>query len=122
MHLHLRHVDYLVVIQGMVSLGLYDLRPKSPTFRMSSLMDLSGDPLSYVVIPAGVIHGIYCHEKAIHMYGVDFCYDPGDEFGCYWGDPSLGIAWQCADPILSERDRNAGSLADLEVRLGAEVV
>ena len=31
LHLHLRHQDYLVLLQGRMSIALYDARPASPT-------------------------------------------------------------------------------------------
>ena len=32
-------------------------------------------------------------------------YDPSDELGVAWDDPSLGIRWQLAGtPVVSERD------------------
>ena len=115
-HVHHRHKDYLVVARGRISVGLYDLRHGSPTHRRSALLELSGDRLSVLTIPTGVMHGYYSHEPTLYMYGVDSYYDPADELGCHWADPGLGIAWPCADPVLSERDRSAGSLAELDAR------
>ena len=34
-----------------------------------------------------------------------------------WDDPELAIEWPISDPILSERDRNAPSLAEIEPTL-----
>jgi dTDP-4-dehydrorhamnose 3,5-epimerase len=40
-------------------------------------------------------------------------WDPHDDDGCIWSDPDLGLSWSVQDPLLSERDEAAGSLADL---------
>jgi dTDP-4-dehydrorhamnose 3,5-epimerase len=113
-HLHLRHQDYFTVVKGRMSLGLLDLRPKSQTHRKSAVVELTDALLTGVTVPKGVLHGIYSHDASVYIYAVDLYYDPTDELGCRWDDPALGVAWPCTDPILSERDRNAGSLAELE--------
>jgi dTDP-4-dehydrorhamnose 3,5-epimerase len=116
-HVHYRHEDYLVVLHGKISVGLYDVRPRSPTYRQTAMFEMSSDRLTAVRIPTGIMHGFYCHEKTLYIYGVDSYYDPNDELGCYWVDPQLGIDWPCHDPILSVRDREAGSLAEVEAQL-----
>lgn len=118
-HVHARHKDHLVVAQGRMSVGLYDLRRNSPTYRKSALFELSGRDLTVVTVPVGVMHGYYCHEPTLYVYGVDEYYTPDDELGCHWADATLGIAWPCTAPILSDRDRNAGTLAQTEIRLRA---
>jgi dTDP-4-dehydrorhamnose 3,5-epimerase len=117
MHVHHRHRDYLVVLSGRISVGLYDARTQSRTYRQSMLLEMSGDRLSALRVPTGVVHGVYCHDQTLYTYGVDGYYDPEDELACHWADPRLGICWPCQEPTLSERDRAAGALADLEARL-----
>ncbi len=121
-HVHRKHHDYLVVVSGRMSVGLFDMRRASPTRGSSRLIQFSGERLTGVSIPAGVAHGFYAHEPTLHIYGVDAYYDPSDELGCHWADPRLGIDWPCDDPELSERDRRAGSLAELEARFHAAFV
>jgi dTDP-4-dehydrorhamnose 3,5-epimerase len=116
-HVHHRHHDYLVLLRGRASVGLYDARPKSPTHRRSAMIELRGDDMSGIRVPVGVMHGFYFHEPSMHIYGVDSYFDPDDDLACHWADPGLGIAWPCRDPVLSERDRHAGTLAGLEARL-----
>jgi len=116
-HLHLRHHDYLTVLKGRVSVGLLDLRLDSSTYRRAALIELSDRELAAIMLPNGVLHGIYSHETTLLVYGLDRYYDPGEDLACRWDDPALGIPWPCAEPILSERDRNAGSLAEMEATL-----
>jgi dTDP-4-dehydrorhamnose 3,5-epimerase len=118
-HVHHRHHDYLVVLQGRLSIGLYDARPQSPTFRAGQLVELAGEQPTAITIPPGVLHGFYAHQTTLYTYAVDSYYDPDDEIGCHWTDPGLGIAWPCRHPMLSERDDAAGPLAVLEARLEA---
>jgi dTDP-4-dehydrorhamnose 3,5-epimerase len=39
------------------------------------------------------------------LYAVTRTYDPDDEHGVAWNDPSIAIAWPVTNPLLSERDR-----------------
>jgi dTDP-4-dehydrorhamnose 3,5-epimerase len=116
-HVHFKHDDYMVVISGRLSVGLYDARPKSPTYRQSAIFEFSAEPTSALRIPIGVMHGFYMHEPTTYVYGVNSYYDPDDELGCYWADPALGIAWPCRDPLLSERDREPPSFGATHARL-----
>jgi len=119
MHVHYKHRDFLVVLQGKLTVGLYDARPRSPTYRQTAMLEMSGERIAAMRVPVGIIHGFYCHEKTLYTYGVDGYFDPGDELGCHWADPRIPIAWPCRNPVLSERDRDAGSLAQVEARLRA---
>jgi dTDP-4-dehydrorhamnose 3,5-epimerase len=118
-HVHHRHTDYFVAVSGRISVGLFDARRSSPTYAQSSLFELSGDDLSALRIPTGVLHGFYSHDASLFIYGVDRYFDPSDELACHWADPQLKIPWPCRDPLLNERDRAAGSLADVEAKLAS---
>jgi dTDP-4-dehydrorhamnose 3,5-epimerase len=112
-HVHRRHEDYLVAASGRIHVGLCDLRSDSPTFLSSVVIELVPDPLRAIRIPVGVAHGFYFPAPSIHLYAVSQTWDPSDELGCRWNDPSLPIPWSIRDPHLSERDRSLPSLADL---------
>jgi dTDP-4-dehydrorhamnose 3,5-epimerase len=115
-HVHLTHFDNLVVLEGTMHLGLCDLREASPEFGRSSLIALRGEEPTMVVIPPGVAHGFYFDAPCLAVYGMSHYWAPEtDELGCLWNDPELNIPWpaSCASPLLSTRDRDAGSLATL---------
>ena len=116
MHVHVRHRDYLVVLQGRLSVGLFDIRPQSPTYHRPAMVTLAGDRLAALRVPVGVMHGFYSHEPTIYLYGVDAYYVAADELGCHWADPRLSLAWPCTAPALSERDARAGTLDDVEAQ------
>jgi len=65
-----------------------------------------------------VAHGFYFPEAACLVYSVSHYFDGADEFGCRWDDPDLAVAWPCQDPLLSPRDRTAGSYDEMNVALG----
>lgn len=112
-HLHLKHWDYVIVLEGRARFGLMDLRPGSPSEGLSVAVDLGGESLTGIAIPPGVAHGFYFFDTSIHLYGVSDYWDREDELGCRWNDPGLAIDWPSQAPLLSPRDREAGSLEAL---------
>src|SRR3954451_21921305 len=50
-HVHYKHQDYLVVASGRLSVGLLDIRPHSPTYLASALIELGGDRLAGLSVP-----------------------------------------------------------------------
>lgn len=119
-HVHVKHVDYLVVIQGRMQIGVTDLREGG--IGAGSIVELSEEKRSMLMVPQGVAHGFYFPEPTIFVYGVSEYWDPiHDEYGCRWDDPALGIPWpQAIAPVLSERDEAACSLEELLVTLRNE--
>jgi dTDP-4-dehydrorhamnose 3,5-epimerase len=112
-HVHPRHDDYLIVLQGRASIGVRDLRRGSPTEGVAAVVELSGDRLAALVTPHGVAHGFYFHEPSIHLYSVTHYWDEADELGCHWADPELGIPWPFTTALVSPRDAEAQSLREL---------
>ena len=116
-HAHIRRTDYLIMLQGTMRLGLIDLRRASATYRVPATIDLAADTAEVILIPPGVGHGFYFPDGGIYSLGLSVYWGEDDEFGCRWDDPALGIQWDAAAPLLSERDSDAGSLAALETRI-----
>lgn len=111
-HCHVIHTDYLTVVAGELILGLFDARAGSSTFGVSELHRIPA-LTDGIVVPVGVAHG-FCFEVPTTMaYGVSHVWNLADELGCRWDDPDLHIEWPCTDPVLSERDRTAGSLREM---------
>lgn len=112
-HVHLRHWDYLCIIDGEMLLGLHDMRPRSPTYRLPAALRLRSDSACSIAIPPGVAHGFYFAAEAEYLYAVDRYWDPSDELGCRWDDPELRLAWPTDQPLLSSRDAEAPSYGEL---------
>jgi dTDP-4-dehydrorhamnose 3,5-epimerase len=68
-----------------------------------------------VFIPCGVAHGFYAVTDVTLTYLVDNYYDGADEFGVAWNDPTLALAWDVEQPILSGRDQQNPRLGDIPV-------
>lgn len=107
-HVHPAHHDYLTALHGTLLLGLHDLRPESPTCGTSTFLTLSGHRPTAVAIPPGVCHGFYFPEPTTHVYGVSEYWNLDDELGCRFDAPELRLDWPDTNPVLSQRDRDAG--------------
>jgi dTDP-4-dehydrorhamnose 3,5-epimerase len=118
MHVHIRHDDLKIVLEGRTLLALKDLRPDSSTTGAAELLELSGEELKAVLIPHGVAHGLYAVQTSVCLVGGTHLYDPGDDFEFDWADPELGIEWPETPRQLSDRDRNAPTLRALLGKLG----
>ncbi len=120
MHFHLRHDEYICLLQGRCCVGMYDLRPDSPTYRRHALVELHGEQQSCLVFPRGIVHGWYFFEDSRHLQATSesyASYNPDDNLICHWSDMELGITWPDPDPILSPRAQQAGSLKELSRNL-----
>ena len=115
-HVHIVHSDYWTLATGAGLVGLCDLRRRSPTFRLAAAIPVYGDEPQMIVIPPGVAHGFLFYRTSTHVYAVSSYWDVADELGCRWDDSELGIPWTfpgVVDPLVSPRDRDAGSLREL---------
>jgi dTDP-4-dehydrorhamnose 3,5-epimerase len=113
-HLH-RH-EYLILLEGRMSVGLADIRRGSPTEGLSVLVEAAASPegLPLVTIAAGgVFHGFYFHEDSKVLHAVPTIWDKRDEFRVRWNDPELGIPWPTRAPVQSELERAAPHLMEL---------
>jgi dTDP-4-dehydrorhamnose 3,5-epimerase len=117
LHYHLHQADYWYVPAGRAHMVLHDLRRSTSTRGKSLSMELDGDEHRGVYIPPGVAHGFYALTDLTITYLVDRYYDPADELGVAWDDPTLGVDWPSDAPILSGRDRENPRRADIPVEI-----
>lgn len=90
-----------------------DLRVSSPTFGKWVAEELSADNMRQMLVPAGFGHGfLTLSDVAEVQYKCDTYYAPTTEGAVRWDDPQIGIVWGISEPILSNKDRNAPSLAE----------
>ncbi|MBN1120913.1 MAG: dTDP-4-dehydrorhamnose 3,5-epimerase [Anaerolineae bacterium] len=92
-----------------------DLRKDSPTYGQWGGVELTAEKFNMVYIPRGFAHG-FCTLTADVMaaYKVDEYFNAESEDGLMWNDPAVGIAWPCADPLLSGRDQKWGPFEAFE--------
>jgi dTDP-4-dehydrorhamnose 3,5-epimerase len=121
-HVHTDHWDYLHTVDGEMLLGLHDLRPWSPTYRLAAQLRLTSDWPIGVAIPPGVAHGFYFAVLTRYFYALSHYWAPSDDLGCRWDDPELGISWPTSDPLLSPRDASAQSYRALARELASREI
>lgn len=103
------------VIEGEVFDVAVDLRQGSPTFGHWHGVTLSGENKLQFWVPAGFAHG-FCvtSETALFSYKCTELYAPQHERSLRWDDPTIAINWPIANPLVSDKDRVAPLLADID--------
>lgn len=103
------------VLQGEVFDVAVDLRLGSPTFGQWHGTDLSAENKRQFWVPPGFAHG-FCvtSETALFAYKCTELYAPQHEKAIRWDDPALAIDWPAGNPQVSDKDRLAPLLADLD--------
>jgi len=91
-----------------------DLRRGSPTFGQWEGHALDDEGHRQLFVPAGCGHGFaVLSEWADAAYLLSSVYDPATEAGIAWDDPDVGVEWPVEEPLLSERDKGAPTLAEV---------
>jgi dTDP-4-dehydrorhamnose 3,5-epimerase len=98
---------------GTAFLVAVDIRRGSPTLGRWAGVECSAENRRQVWAPAGFARG-FCvlSDMAEIQYKCTGMYNSQAESGILWNDPAIGIQWPVADPILSEKDTKARTLAD----------
>ena len=104
--------------RGRILDVVVDLRRGSPTYGQWQGHDLDDERASQLFVPVGFAHG-FCvlSEVADVAYKLSSCYDPATEAGIAWDDPEIAVEWPVSDPVLSDRDREAPQLMEVEDEL-----
>jgi len=93
-----------------------DLRLSSLTYLKWIGIELSEYNHKIFLIPPGFAHGfITLEENTEVQYKVDNFYNPNLDRTIYYADPSININWPLKDIILSEKDKNAPLINELDV-------
>jgi dTDP-4-dehydrorhamnose 3,5-epimerase len=100
-HLHRVQTDWWYILDGVLRVGLCDLREDSSTYRET--MDfLMGDlqPPRVLKIPPGVAHGCKTIQGPVNiLYVTSHVYNPQDEIRLPYNDPTIKFDWLRGPPI-----------------------
>lgn len=101
------------VITGRVFAVAVDIRPGSPTLGHWVGSELSAENKRQVYAAPGFARGfcVLSDEAELH-YLCSAIYNPATEVGVRWDDPAMGIDWPVDEPILSDKDARAQTLAE----------
>lgn len=112
-HVHRRSHEYYALLSGRAAVGYRDVRPGSPTFGATAVVEIDGTEPVALVTPAGLAHGVYSVDPITLLVGTTGTRDAESEAGCHWRDPELGIPWPFETAIVSAQDAALGRLSDL---------
>jgi dTDP-4-dehydrorhamnose 3,5-epimerase len=100
------------VTYGSAFLVAVDIRKGSPTLGKWFGIEVSDKNKKQVWAPAGFARG-FCvlSDFAEIQYKCTGIYNNNCESGILWNDPEIGIEWPVKDPILSQKDVKAQTLA-----------
>jgi dTDP-4-dehydrorhamnose 3,5-epimerase len=102
------------VLHGKIFDVVVDIRRGSPTFRHWIKIELTADNFLQCYVPPGFAHGFCVRSESAEIeYKCTDFYDPSDELRIVWNDPAIGVKWPTAQPLLSDKDRDALPLSEL---------
>lgn len=114
---------YVTAAFGTIYDVAVDLRPGSATFGRWTAHELNAETGAAMYIPPGFAHGYQVlSREAVVLYKCTEYYHPECDHAIAWNDPVLDISWPIADPVLSEKDRNAPSFEEVRRTLGLQAV
>ena len=106
------------VIEGEIWDVAVDVRRGSPAYGKHFAARLTAEEFEQLYVPPGLAHGfLVLSEVAQVEYKCTQLYDPQAELSIAWNDPDLAIPWPAQSPLLSERDRRAPRLREVQSRL-----
>ncbi len=100
------------VVIGSVFLVAVDIRRGSPTVGQWFGLEVSAENKRQVWAPPGFARG-FCvlSDVAELQYKCTAIYNASCEGSILWNDPEIGIDWPVQNPLLSEKDAYAQTLA-----------
>ena len=107
MHYDMRMAKLVQCLEGSVYDVIVDMREGSPMYKQWDAVELTADNHWQLYVPAGFAHGFYVlSDFATVHYKQTALYDPAQERGVNWRDPSVGIEWPLdgKDPLVSPKD------------------
>ena len=98
------------IIRGSALDVVVDLRKNESTFGKNYKVVLSAEEKNLLWIPPGFAHGfLTLEDNTIFSYKCTQLYNRESEMALAWNDPDLAIDWGISEPIISEKDKSAGS-------------
>src|SRR5690348_15403136 len=120
LHYQLRRPQAKVcrVVEGEALDVAVDIRVGSPHFGRWTGVVLSAKEQNQIFIPQGFAHGFLALTDRIQfLYKCSDFYDPSDEHGIAWNDPTVDIQWGIGEPLISAKDSNLPTLAGVSREL-----
>jgi len=105
-------------VRGAVLDVAVDLRPSSGSYKKWVSVELSAENKRQLLIPRGFGHAFLTLTDDVEfLYKADNPYAPEADKSIRWNDPEIGVDWEIEAPILSEKDKKAPMLHEIEAFL-----
>lgn len=92
-------------ISGSVFNCIIDMRPDSDTYTKWFGVELSAENQKMLYIPEQFANGfLIMSDDTTLLYHVSRTYEPGNERGLRWDDPTIGVQWPRPVEHVSEKD------------------
>lgn len=102
------------VLKGAVLDVAVDIRKNSAHYGKHVAIELNEDNKLGLWVPPGFAHGFKTIEdNTLFYYDCTNMYNKQSEGSIRWNDPDLGIDWNIANPIISEKDTLAPFFKEL---------
>ena len=118
MHLQTKNpqAKFISVVKGKILDVVVDCRKKSKTYGKHFKIILSDQNCKSLYIPAGFAHGFLTLSKEnIVFYGNSNYRSANHELTIKWNDSKLNINWPKCKKIISKKDLNGISVADVKI-------
>ena len=103
------------VLEGRAFDVAVDLRHGSPTYKQWAAVELSAENFRQFYVPEGFAHGFCALGGPVLLsYLCTAEYAAEHDSAVAWNDPEIGIEWPIEAGQLSDKDRNAPCLADID--------
>lgn len=94
-------------IAGSVFNCIIDMRPDSPTYQQWFGVELSAENRKMLYIPEQFANGfLILSDDTTLLYNVSQPYQPGNERGVRWDDPTIAVDWPRAVDFVSKKDES----------------
>lgn len=101
-------------INGSLFDVIVDLRSESDTYGKWCSYSLNETNRDMIYIPQGFAHGFMTTSNNTEiLYAVSEMYSPEHEDTLLWSDPQIDIKWPHDPSFISEKDRNAKNLENV---------
>jgi epimerase EvaD len=109
---------YIYCARGSLLDVVVDIRVGSPSFGTWDAVRLDAERFNAAYLAEGLGHGfIALEDDTVMAYLCSEGYNPAGEHGITPLDPALGLPWPAdLEPILSEKDRAAPTLAEAQAQ------
>lgn len=109
---------YVRCTRGALVDVIVDLRPESSTYLEHLMIELSAENGRGLYIPERFAHGyITLRDDTEVSYFIGNAYTPATQGALRYNDPHLGIDWPLPVSVISDRDRQASSVFEIEAEL-----